>query len=172
MKFEINLFMITLLPDQRNGYYISKLLHEKIISTDLFYKHFWYLLYIYIGFIVLTTSFVSSFFEKLHFTSVFKDQEQSRRNRLIVILHRGFGGQNLGVKFGKFKKADLHHGLSGFWGDLLALDGFIGRLNTAFIKENSTTAHMIKIFFESIFVKRETLKYIRIITLHVPSACF
>ena len=32
----------------------------------------------------------------------------------MVILHRGFGGQNLGVKFGKFKKADLHHGLRGF----------------------------------------------------------
>ena len=90
----------------------------------------------------------------------------------MVILHRGFGGQNLGVKFGKFKNADLHHGLSGFWGDLLALDGTIGRLITAFIKENSTTAHKIKIFLESIFVKREMLKYIRIITFHVPSTCF
>ena len=103
---------------------------------------------------------------------MFKDYEQSRRNRLIVILHRGFGGQNLGVKLGKFKNADLHHGLSGFWGDLLALDGIIGRLTTAFIKENSTTAHTIKIFLVSIFVKRETLKYIRIITLHDPNTFF
>ena len=55
----------------------------------------------------------------------------------MVILHRGFGGQNLGVKFGKFKKADLHHGLRGFWGDLLALDGIIGKQATAFIKANN-----------------------------------
>ena len=144
-------------------------LYENIIMNDLFCKHFWYLLYVYIGFIVLTTSFYQAGY---HLTPIFKHYEQSRRNRLIVILHRGFGGQNLGVKFGKFKNADLHHGLSGFWGDLLALDGIIGRFTTTFIKENSTTAHTIKIFLVSIFVKRETLKYIRIITLHDPNTCF
>ena len=62
----------------------------------------------------------------------------------MVILHRGFGGQNLGVKFGKFKKADLHHGLRGFWGDLLALDGIIGKQATVFIKENNSTAQKTK----------------------------
>merc|ERR1711994_800654 len=125
--------------------------------NGLFYKHVWYLLFVYIGFIVLMTSFYRAGY---HVTPIFKDYEQSRRNRLIVILQRGFGGQNLGVKFGKFKNADLHHGLSGFWGDLLALDGIIGRLTTAFIKENSTTAQMIKIFLESIFVKRETFLFL------------
>ena len=71
----------------------------------------------------------------------------------MVILHRGFGGQNLGVKFGKFKKADLHHGLRGFWGDLLALDGIIGKQATAFIKANNNTTEKIKIFLVSIVSK-------------------
>lgn len=86
--------------------------------------------------------------------------EQSRRNRLMVSVHRGFGGQNLGVKFGKFKNADLHHGLSGFWGDRLVLDvTTIGRLTTTFIIQNSNIPAKIKIFFASIVVKRELLKY-------------
>jgi len=73
----------------------------------------------------------------------------------MVILHRGFGGQNLGVKFGKFKKADLHHGLRGFWGDLLALDGIIGKQATEFIKENNNTAQKMKIFLASIVSKEK-----------------
>ena len=73
----------------------------------------------------------------------------------MVILHRGFGGQNLGVKFGKFKKADLHHGLRGFWGDLLALDGIIGKQATEFIKENNNTAQNMKIFLASIVSKEK-----------------
>jgi len=82
--------------------------------------------------------------------------EQSRRNRLMVSVQRGFGGQNLGVKFGKFKNADLHHGLSGFCGDRLALDvPIIGKLATAFIKQNSKIPPKIKIFFASIVVIRK-----------------
>ena len=66
----------------------------------------------------------------------------------MVSVQRGFGGQNLGVKFGKFKNADLHHGLSGFCGDRLALDvPIIGKLATAFIKQNSKIPPKIKIFF-------------------------
>ena len=73
----------------------------------------------------------------------------------MVILHRGFGGQNLGVKFGKFKKADLHHGLRGFWGDLLALDGIIGKQATVFIKANNDTTQTTKIFLASIVAKEK-----------------
>jgi len=73
----------------------------------------------------------------------------------MVILHRGFGGQNLGVKFGKFKKADLHHGLRGFWGDLLALDGIIGKQATAFIKANNDITKRIKVFWASIVSKEK-----------------
>jgi len=39
----------------------------------------------------------------------------------MVNLHRGLGGQNLGLNPGKFKKGELHHGLSGPVGDLLVL---------------------------------------------------
>ena len=82
----------------------------------------------------------------------------------MVILHRGFGGQNLGVKFGKFKKADLHHGLRGFWGDLLALDGIIGKQATVFIKANNNTTQTTKIFLASIVAKEKywNTKYNRI----------
>ena len=73
----------------------------------------------------------------------------------MVILHRGFGGQNLGVKFGKFKKADLHHGLRGFWGDLLALVGILGKQATAFIKANNNTTQNTKIFVASIVAKEK-----------------
>jgi len=77
----------------------------------------------------------------------------------MVNLHRGFGGQNLGVNLGKFKNAVLHHGLCGFCGDLFTLDSLIiGIPNTAFIKENSNTAPKIKTFFDSILFKRDVLK--------------
>ena len=53
----------------------------------------------------------------------------------MVNLHRGFGGQNLGVNLGKFKNAVLHHGLAGFCGDLFTLDSSnIGIPNTTLIK--------------------------------------
>ena len=80
--------------------------------------------------------------------------EQSRRKRLIVNLHRGFGGQNLGVNLGKFKNAVLHHGLTGVCGDLFTLDPpNIGIPNTALIMENSNTPTKIKTFFPSIVFK-------------------
>ena len=40
----------------------------------------------------------------------------------MVNLHRGFGGQNLGLNPGKFKNAELHHGLNEPVGDLRILD--------------------------------------------------
>ena len=40
----------------------------------------------------------------------------------MVNLHRGLGGQNLGLNPGKFKNAELHHGLSGPVGDLRIRD--------------------------------------------------
>ena len=48
--------------------------------------------------------------------------EQSRAKRGSVNLQRGFAGQSLAANFGKFKKAELHQGLSAFCGDLLILE--------------------------------------------------
>ena len=77
----------------------------------------------------------------------------------MVNVHRGFGGQNLGVKFGKFKNADLHQGLSGFCGDLLNLEfSNVGRANTVFKTERSNTTPKIKTFFASIVLEVGVLK--------------
>lgn len=77
----------------------------------------------------------------------------------MVNLHRGFGGQNLGVKFGKFRNADLHQGLSGFCGDLLNLEfPNVGRANTVFNTERSNITPKIKTFFVSIVFELDVLK--------------
>ena len=66
-------------------------------------------------------------------------------------MHFGFGGQNLGRKFGKFKNAELHQGLSGFWGDRLSLIGLMeGRANTALIKDSTNKTPNKRSFFVSI----------------------
>lgn len=89
----------------------------------------------------------------------------------MVSLHRGFGGQNLGLNPGKFKNADLHHGLRGFCGDLFTLEApNMGRPKIAFIRENSNIAPNTKSFFASILFKRDVLKY-RKHTLTVNKEC-
>lgn len=50
-----------------------------------------------------------------------KNSEQSRSSRPIVSLQSGFGGQNLGLNFEKFKNGELHQGLVGPCGERLIL---------------------------------------------------
>ena len=64
----------------------------------------------------------------------------------MVNLHRGLGGQNLGLKPGKLRNADMHHGLSGLWGDLLNLPfPNIGRVETVCSSEKNRIVLKIKI---------------------------
>jgi len=74
-------------------------------------------------------------------------------------LHRGFGGQNLGVNRGKFRNAVLHHGLTGPCGDLFNLDApNVGIPSTAFINESSNRTPKTKAFFASMVFVRGVLK--------------
>ena len=58
---------------------------------------------------------------EFHFGN-YKNSEQSRSSRPIVSLQRGFGGQNLGRNFEKFRNGEEHQGLAGPCGERLSLN--------------------------------------------------